>query len=426
MIVDIRQINRFAPFIIACSALAIMCGCVQQKFITVRTYQGPEKSLSELAVIQGQFVELLELDGHEPDRYLIDDQLTRVEYHLVPGKHELIVRHFGQVSGDDSTYMGSPLILKVRLKQGQVYRLYSVLKDVSPYSSWYQESIDAAEADGDIVSAQGILDRFAFPTPSKFPYYGTWTDASGQTHQVEYGSYQPGESGYVVSAGIYRVVLEHIGSCVFVAVSELMLPQKAKHWQNFWAENSETLSQMEYVILEGLLGTYACKYTKLNEFSGFDSNYRDGWETLNQGDLERAISIFTRGIDLSKGNIAEYIEWSDAFEHSNSPEHAAGRAKVKDQASKFANHVPPSPKLAELYLNRGVAYQRNGNIDKAIEDFSRAIKVHNHYALAYFNRGLCYSKINNKIKAIGDMNKAKQLAANTNLKNLVKMHRLDK
>lgn len=445
-----------------------ICGCApQQKFITVQTYQGPEKPLNELAIIQTRSIVLHQIDGHEPERYLIENETTNIEYHIAPGKHELVAGYSGLIDRTDAVYFGSSVKLEGNFVANQVYRFYPVMKDKHPYSNWYQEDIEATKAAGDYISSEGHLRGYV---DAKYPIEGWWENpTTGQWLPMQYGTYQP---AHTIGGGIYRAIVQHIGNCVFVAVSESLLPYKAKHWEQFWTENNETLSHVEYMILEGLVGTQA-KHTELKEFPGFDSGYKKGWETLNIGELEDARSIFTACINSAKGDITEYVEWSAAFENSGSPELKAeqiienaeawglpkempatgwdvvpeafflGKAKrqkfsdylrqqeqkkileVKERASKLAAQVTPAPKLAELYLNRGVAYQRNGNINEAIEDFRHAIQIHNHYALAYFNRGLCYSKLNNKTRAIEDMNKAKQLAANTNLQNLAKMHRLD-
>ena len=65
--------------------------------------------------------------------------------------------------------------------------------------------------------------------------------------------------------------------------------------------------------------------------------------------------------------------------------------------------------LLILYNNRGAAYQKKGNVDRAIEDFNMAIELKNDYSQAYYNRGLTYDE-NGKIeKALENYNKAIKL-----------------
>ncbi len=44
------------------------------------------------------------------------------------------------------------------------------------------------------------------------------------------------------------------------------------------------------------------------------------------------------------------------------------------------------------YYNRGLEYQRKGQYDKAISDYTKAIEINPKYAVAYYNRGLAYKK----------------------------------
>lgn len=59
--------------------------------------------------------------------------------------------------------------------------------------------------------------------------------------------------------------------------------------------------------------------------------------------------------------------------------------------------------------NRGVALLRQGKMDRAIADFSGALKIDPEMALAYFNRGLIYSERGDADLAIADFGKAIQL-----------------
>ncbi len=54
-----------------------------------------------------------------------------------------------------------------------------------------------------------------------------------------------------------------------------------------------------------------------------------------------------------------------------------------------------TPKMgnnAETYYNRGNAYGKKGQYDKAISDYTKAIEINPSYAKAYYNRGVAYIK----------------------------------
>ena len=61
---------------------------------------------------------------------------------------------------------------------------------------------------------------------------------------------------------------------------------------------------------------------------------------------------------------------------------------------------------AQDYFNRGVANGRNGNLEQAIKDFNKAIKINSEFAEAYYYRGIAHSDKKNFDKAIEDLNKA--------------------
>ena len=64
------------------------------------------------------------------------------------------------------------------------------------------------------------------------------------------------------------------------------------------------------------------------------------------------------------------------------------------------------PNRPATYTDRGVAYQKKGEVDRAIADFSRAIAIDSKYAKAYANRGHAYNDKGETDLAIADFTKA--------------------
>jgi tetratricopeptide (TPR) repeat protein len=71
--------------------------------------------------------------------------------------------------------------------------------------------------------------------------------------------------------------------------------------------------------------------------------------------------------------------------------------------------APKKEKDAEAYYNRGVAWQKKGDYDRAITDYTKAIEINPGDALAYYNRGNAYQGKGQYERAISDYNKAIEL-----------------
>ncbi|HLI13677.1 MAG TPA: tetratricopeptide repeat protein [Alphaproteobacteria bacterium] len=62
--------------------------------------------------------------------------------------------------------------------------------------------------------------------------------------------------------------------------------------------------------------------------------------------------------------------------------------------------------LAIVHNNRGIAYWSKGDFDKALVDYSAAIKLRPDYVAAYDNRGVVYRDLGQTDKEIADFNEA--------------------
>ena len=68
--------------------------------------------------------------------------------------------------------------------------------------------------------------------------------------------------------------------------------------------------------------------------------------------------------------------------------------------------APKKEKDAEAYYNRGVAWQKKGDYDRAITDYTKAIELNPNLAMAYVNRGSAYLGKSLYDQVISDCNKA--------------------
>ncbi len=67
------------------------------------------------------------------------------------------------------------------------------------------------------------------------------------------------------------------------------------------------------------------------------------------------------------------------------------------------------PQCADAYFQRGFAYEKKGDHDKAIVDLTEAIRLNPNGAMAYHNRGVAYSANGDTSRADADFAKAKEL-----------------
>ena len=65
--------------------------------------------------------------------------------------------------------------------------------------------------------------------------------------------------------------------------------------------------------------------------------------------------------------------------------------------------------LATKYYNRGLAHSKRGELELAIEDYSKAIELKPNYADAYYNRGGAWLRLGERDKAKVDLETARNL-----------------
>ena len=68
--------------------------------------------------------------------------------------------------------------------------------------------------------------------------------------------------------------------------------------------------------------------------------------------------------------------------------------------------------LAIAYNNRGNAYIKQADYDRAIQDFDQSLKIKPNYAKALNNRGVAYQKKGQHDRSLQDFNQAIKLDAN--------------
>jgi len=94
---------------------------------------------------------------------------------------------------------------------------------------------------------------------------------------------------------------------------------------------------------------------------------------------------------------------------------ATVEARAKELVAEQVNDLPPNPDLAMDYFSRAYGYSMSGDLQLAIEDYTKAIELgipaihhsgENPLAGAYLGRGLAYKGLGQDAKADADKAKA--------------------
>jgi len=66
---------------------------------------------------------------------------------------------------------------------------------------------------------------------------------------------------------------------------------------------------------------------------------------------------------------------------------------------------------AETYYNRGLAHSKTGELELAVENYTKAIALKPDYADAYYNRGGAFLRLGEREKAKSDLATARNLGS---------------
>lgn len=78
----------------------------------------------------------------------------------------------------------------------------------------------------------------------------------------------------------------------------------------------------------------------------------------------------------------------------------------------FTEAIRLDPNNTLAYFNRGLAYDNTGNYQKAVSDYTEAIRFDSDFVPSYFNRGIAYGHQRNYERAVSDYSEAIRLEPN--------------
>ncbi len=143
-----------------------------------------------------------------------------------------------------------------------------------------------------------------------------------------------------------------------------------------------------------------------------DVNATDrGMTYFEQGDDKKAIEAFDEAIRLNPQDAIAYYSRGVAHNRLGQVKRgtgAGGHSRYQSAIKDFDQAIRLNPQ-ADAYFNRGFAYRKLGQLERAIEDYDEAIRLNPQHAEAYYTRGAIYGAIGKSIEAERDFAKAKNL-----------------
>ncbi|GHV86606.1 hypothetical protein AGMMS50230_22140 [Spirochaetia bacterium] len=121
--------------------------------------------------------------------------------------------------------------------------------------------------------------------------------------------------------------------------------------------------------------------------------------------------VVENGKEVQRGPVPQYCKVPvsanmDALALINSGNARRNQGQFDKAIEDFTKVIRLNPKAAVSYFNRGLMYSIKGDFNRAIADFNQAIKLDPNNAVPYYNRGLVYRAKGDNSRAITDYNKA--------------------
>ena len=130
-----------------------------------------------------------------------------------------------------------------------------------------------------------------------------------------------------------------------------------------------------------------------------------GWQNVVES-IQKAIDKIRSQMEVPSGESKKELRAELAFQQGNV---LMMLGQVDRAIETYSHAIKLNPKNTYAYNNRGAAYESKNSFDCAIADYTKAIQLNPNYADAYFNRGVGYGEKGDYDCAIVDYTKAIQL-----------------
>ena len=130
-----------------------------------------------------------------------------------------------------------------------------------------------------------------------------------------------------------------------------------------------------------------------------------GWQNVVES-IQEAIDKIQAQMEAPSGGSEKELRAELAFQQGNV---LMMLGQVDRAIETYSHAIKLNPSNTSTYNNRGSAYGSKNSFDRAIADYTRAIELSPNYADAYFNRGVAYGAKGDYDRAIADYTKAIEL-----------------
>lgn len=154
------------------------------------------------------------------------------------------------------------------------------------------------------------------------------------------------------------------------------------------------------IVDEGIRNNpdFAAYYLTRGKINVFKEKFDDAIDDFN-----RALDLNQSGKDKELENMV-YVNRGAAYQ----------KIFENDKAlADYSKAIEMNPNNPNVYMYRGSLYYQNSDFASAITDFDMVIEIDENNHFAYYNRGMAYFKLNENDKGCQDFHKACQLG-NTN------------
>jgi tetratricopeptide (TPR) repeat protein len=128
-----------------------------------------------------------------------------------------------------------------------------------------------------------------------------------------------------------------------------------------------------------------------------------GWALMVNGQNEKALSHFREAVMISPTEAANYINLGLCLQQSRQP------GAALEQYQRAAGLTSDPRELAVAYTNAGAIYDVVGDYPDAHESYNRAVQANPKFFSAYLNRGLLFEREGNVDAAITDFQRSVEL-----------------